>query len=128
MKYRLSIFVALVGIGVLFVFSTGSALAHPGEEIQGYWLTTTSYRTGVAFWEPWWRPHYGAFFIGRTGRNQHYLGPGGDAATCGTGSGCISTWHWWGPALSTLLLDGTWYLSHADRRNPANYEAQMFID
>ncbi|GIK55866.1 MAG: hypothetical protein BroJett015_15290 [Chloroflexota bacterium] len=74
MKYKLSIFVALVGIGVLFVFSTGSALAHPGEEVQGYWLTTTAYTTGAAFYDPWWRPHYGAFFIGSTGKNQHYLG------------------------------------------------------
>lgn len=94
---------------------------------QGVYRSTLAYDVKIAYWTGI-EPHYGAFFTGGWGTNQHYLGPGGDSATCSSGSGCISSWSWWGPSLSTLLVDKTWYFSDSDHRDESNYQADLYYD
>jgi hypothetical protein len=101
---------------------------------DGFWSTTRAYQVAWAFNDPFWVPHYGAWFSGSNGYNQHYLGPGGDAATCNSGSGCISSWNWWGSYYAVLLLPKCWLYSSCiggqipDRWNPNYYQATMWID
>lgn len=105
------------------VFATGIPTAP-----EGTWLTTTAYQTGVAFsTNGGLNPHYGAFFIGGWGQNQHYLGTGGDADTCNSGSGCINVWNWWGPSLSVLLIPKFWWVADWRHKLASNYQAQMYI-
>lgn len=125
MKYKILFLIAFGVIATLIIPQASFALSQEAE-IQSYRQNVIAYRVNVAFVDT--RPHYGAFFTGSDGRNQHYLGPGGDAATCSSGSGCISTWHWWGPATSTLLVDFSWYWSHSDHRNKNNYQANMLFN
>jgi len=113
-----------------FAFSVTIPTLLVAEDVspQGVYRTTTAYRVGVAFWTQGINPHYGAFFSGGWGRNQHYRGPGGDAATCSSGSGCIGGWNWHGAALSTLLIPKLWYFSGSAQRTASNYQADMFYD
>jgi hypothetical protein len=69
--------------------------ANPTPQPQGgYWLIT-AWKVDIVFHDPWWEPHYAAWFWSPyCGSPQHYLGPGGDAATCQSSHGCISTWDW----------------------------------
>lgn len=64
-----------------------------------------------------------------SGNNQHYIGPGGDAATCGSSHGCIGSWTWWmnpsyGP--SKLGIPKTFLLLDQDRWNGSNYQANVW--
>jgi len=97
---------------------------------NGFWTTTTAYQVAVAYWVGI-EPHYGAFFSGGYGYNQHYLGPGGDAATCGSSSGCISNWNWWGNDFSVLLVPKSGWLwaelPGGPRWQGYNYQATVFI-
>lgn len=88
------------------------------------WLTATVNssleRSGVHFLAVW---NLGS------GNNQHYIGPGGDAATCSSSHGCIGSWTWWmnptyGP--SKLGIPKTFLLLNPDRRNGLNYQANVW--
>ena len=85
-----------------------------------------AYTTGV-------EPHFAAFFnTGRNGTNQHYLGPGGDDATCSSSAGCIRNWNWWGDNLSKLLVPKSgWLLNDppwGSRWQGSNYQADLWYD
>lgn len=85
----------------------------------------------VAYWVGL-EPHYGAFFSGANGYNQHYLGTGGDSATCNSSAGCIGNWNWWGDDLNVLLVPkGGWLLTDppwGEKWQGSNYQATMWID
>lgn len=113
--------------------STGAgaiALEPPPPQPTGVWATIRAYDLRVAYWTGI-EPHYGAFFSGSYGRDQHYLGPGGDPATCGSSSGCISAWNWWGTWYSVLLVPkGGWLwteLPSGPKWQPSNYQATLWI-
>lgn len=90
------------------------------------WYTTTAYEISVAFWTGI-EPHYGAFFSGDYGYNQHFLGTGGDQATAPYDGG-IANWNWWpDPYFYGLLLPKTWLaLGPADSWTASNYQATVF--
>lgn len=96
----------------------------------GFWATIRAYDLRVAYWTGI-EPHYGAFFQGAWGRDQHYLGPGGDASTCGSSSGCIWSWNWWGDWGAVLLVPKRGWLwaepPGGPRWQPANYQATLWI-
>lgn len=113
-------------VGVLLALKAGTQPPRPQ-----WWGTVTASYIAVAFWTgP--EPHFGAFFLGRWGHNQHYLGPGGDAATCGSSAGCISNWNWWGADRNVLLLPKWGWLwtepPWGPKWQPAHYQAQVWID
>lgn len=112
------------------------ALASPVGP-TGFWATIRAYKVDEAF-RTGIEPHYGAFFQGAWGRNQHYLGPGGDDATCSSSKGCIRYWDWWGPWSAVLLLPKKGWLwcqaccpydpNCVARWRPENYLATLWIN
>ena len=105
--------------------------AYPPE--PDLWVTTTAYTVQWAFNDPPWEPHYGAFFNGSSCHNQHYLGPGGDEATCS--QGCIQNWNWWGGDRNVLLLPKCWLYAWLCILNPiserwqgSSYQASCWIN
>jgi hypothetical protein len=72
--------------------------------------------------------HYGAFFSGKEGYWQHYLGPGGDAATAYAGGG-IANWNWWGTNFNVLLCPRTWlfFPNQAVKWLGSNYQANFQV-
>jgi len=127
-KYKM-----FIGAILLLLLSTSQAWAAPPTPPQpeGFWRTTTAYKVDIAYWIGI-EPHYGAFFSGSYGYNQHYLGPGGDAATCGSSSGCISNWNWWGSYRNVLLVPkGGWLWAEppwGPRWQGYNYQATLWLD
>jgi hypothetical protein len=65
----------------------------------GHW--STAYKVDVAFWEPWYNPHYGAFHNGSYGTWQYFDGPSGSHPDYGS-------WDWWGGSRDVLLLEKSW--------------------
>ncbi len=109
-------------LALLMSAGPGVALAQP---LQG-WITTTAYDVGYSHWDG--GPHYAAFFSGDHGKNQHFLGTGGDAATAPY-SGGIAAWDWYPPTWqSRLLLPKTWLVAEAWRGAwvADNYLATVF--
>lgn len=137
MRY-FKLFAVLVLLGLAMNFTPiGAKAAEPSGPVAplGWWTTTRAYKVDHVFDDPPFVPHYGALFNGTHGYNQHYLGPGGDAATCNSGSGCISAWNWWGTEGDVLLLPKCWLFSTLcvsgqipDHWNAQNYQATMFFD
>lgn len=74
------------------------------------------YKCDLAFWDPWYEPHYGAFFGGVMGYGQRYI-PGGAPG--------IENWNWWGYQYNVLLIPKTWYWSAPAHRTPSNYDAML---
>lgn len=66
----------------------------------------TAYQVGVAFYSPWYNPHYGAFFAGSNGRNQYFTGSSGQPSG-------YTSWNWWGSSSSVLLLEKTWLFAYS---------------
>lgn len=108
-------------------------------EPLGYWVTHTAYKVAKTFQDPPLFWHFGAWFSGMNCYNQHYLGPGGDSATCtypNCGDHCcISTWDWWGDYHAVLLLPHCWLYSTAcitgkisARWEPNNYQATCYMN
>lgn len=118
-QYALPLLLAVIVFPTFFQ----TAWASP----QGLYRTKIAYKTDVAFYT-WGNPHYGAFFTGSNGRNQHYLGSGGDGATCGSNHGCIGTWNWHGNAVSTLIIPKSWYTTGFNAQNHLNYRADLWFD
>ncbi len=138
---KLRLFFVLVLVTLLMSVSLPSAMAEETTPLSasdvtppqpyGFWTTATAYTVSTAYLVGL-EPHYGAFFSGGSGRNQHYLGPGGDSATCASSSGCIANWNWWGADLSVLLLPKSgWLLTEVPWVGPKwqgyNYQATIFI-
>ncbi len=67
----------------------------------GWWSWSTAYNVAFTHWDPWYEPHYGAYFSGCYGRNQYFTGPSGAPADYGS-------WNWWGNCYGVLLLNKTW--------------------
>ena len=114
-----SVFVLLASAVLLM---PTASLARP---LQG-WFTTTAYQVAYSHWD--WGPHYAAFFNGDYGRNQHFLGTGGDAATAPY-SGGIAAWDWYPPTWqSRLLTPRTWLIEQSWRGTwvGSNYQATVF--
>jgi len=101
-----------------------ASLARP---LQG-WFTTTAYKVDHSHYDPWPIPHYAAFFNGDYGKNQHFLGTGGDAATAPY-SGGIAAWHWYPPTYQSRLLTPKSWLFDEEWRGTwvgSNYQATVF--
>ena len=119
------------GVIVMILFLTlwgGLALPATTEAapLSGFWSTTTANSVGYAFWDG--GPHYGAFFSGQNGYNQHFLGPGGDGATSCC-SGGITNWNWWGSSLNVLLVPKTWYFGlYSGAGTASNYQATLYFN
>lgn len=138
MNIKLKIFVLL--LAALLLAGQGAFVSAQEEgppnrltlEQPEIWMTTTAYGLGVVFWNPWYEPHYGAAFNGSNGHSQHYLGPGGDSATCGSSAGCISNWNWWGSSLNVLLVPKSGWLWNSPCCTPEwdhnNYQATLWVD
>lgn len=129
--------VKLLSIAVLLALlvsaAAGVALAQKPPPQPMWWGTVTAYAVKIAFCIYGVDCHYGAFFSGKYGHNQHYLGPGGDAATCQSSAGCISNWNWWGSDRNVLLLPRSWLFGElpwwwGPRWQPSNYQARVWID
>lgn len=105
------VLVLLCVMGGFFTQAAVAASEFSPPQPNAGWVTTRAvdFRTAYTIG---WEPHYGAFFPGSNGRNQHFLGSGGDAATCGSSSGCIGSWGWWGNYYHVLLVPkGNWLLN-----------------
>lgn len=106
--------------------------APQGPGLQGWWMTITAYKVSVAFWTGL-EPHFAAFFTdgSRNCVNPHYLGPGGDPATCESSAGCIENWDWWGSNYNRLLLPKKKWLAEqppwGDRWQGRNYQATCYF-
>lgn len=102
-----------------------------GLKPEGWWATVTAYQVAFTHFDPPWEPHYGAWFSSSalSCTNPHYLGPGGDAATCDYG--CISTWNWWGSPPVVLLTPKSWlnwpWTTSGPRWTGSNYQADCFF-
>lgn len=73
-------------------------------------------------------PHFLARWSnGRSGSNQHYVGSGGDGATCRSNHGCISSWTWWSSEnnYARLGIPKSFYLTSSSARNARNYFAYI---
>lgn len=97
-----------------------------------YWRVFTANSFGIVFWQ-YIEPHYGATFSGQNGYNPHFLGVGGDSATCGSSAGCIANWNWWGANYHVLLVPKNGWLSQqvpwvGDRWKAWNYQATVWIN
>lgn len=96
---------------------------------QASGFQTTAYQVAFTHWDPWYEPHYGAYFQGSYGSGHWFSGP----------SGNYSAPHWWGSTLYAALVNKTWlfatacntgwpsyqWITCADRSNPANHHAEM---
>jgi len=114
---------------LVFLLLVSAVLLTPvvslAQPLRG-WVTLRAYDVGYSHWD--WGPHYAAFFSGDYGRNQHFLGTGGDAATAPY-SGGIAAWDWYPPTWqSRLLLPKTWLIYEEWRGawEPNNYQATVF--
>jgi len=121
----------LLMVIALLIMASPQFIAASPPQPTGFWASLRAYDLRVAYWTGV-EPHYGAFFQGAYGRDQHYLGPGGDNATCGSSSGCISFWNWWGTYYSVLLVPkGGWLWTEppgGPKWQPSNYyQATMWI-
>lgn len=128
-KFILLIVVSLL-LGVLLTIHLfGNTTISKAAPLKGFWSTHTAYDHKVAFrTDGGTNPHFGAFFSGQNGYNQHYLGPGGDGATSGYDGG-ISNWNWWGNGLYVLLTPKTWVLFNPiEGQNPSNYQATLYMN
>jgi hypothetical protein len=115
----LSVFVLLAFVVAL---TPAVTLAHPSRG----WITMTAYAVALSHWDEG-LPHYVAYFSGDYGRNQHFLGTGGDAATAEFDGG-IAAWDWHPPtSRSRLLLPKMWLIRGAWRGAGvgANYQAEV---
>lgn len=126
---------ALMFFVLVGTFSSTGVLAQepsPAEPVSPqWWAMTTAYQVAYTFRDPWYEPHFGAWFDNVSCTNpRHYLGPGGDQATCEYG--CIWNWDWWtpdggAPPVVTLVpksfLDANW-----DRWQGSNYQATCWFD
>ncbi|MCX2728042.1 hypothetical protein OO015_11125 [Thermomicrobium sp. 4228-Ro] len=72
----------------------GIGLFPPLSVSAGSWVVASAYRVDEVTGSFCPFAEYGAFFPGQYGHDQHDVGPGGDAATCGSNHGCISQWNW----------------------------------
>lgn len=82
------------------------------EEVHaGFWAT--AYDVKFTHYDPWWQPHYGAYFSGAYGSSQYFTGNSGAPSDYGS-------WHWWGPELHVLLLSKTWLFAPACMTFPNN--------
>jgi hypothetical protein len=130
MKKYLLVKLALVLFLALFFTETSFASKNGSDRnIQSaYQVTGRALKIDVAYYTHWGtNPHHGAFFYGYNGSNQHYLGSGGDAATCSSNHGCINTWNWWSGSQNVLLLPKSWLHSYSARWNSSNYEATTWV-
>jgi hypothetical protein len=136
MKRMVFLLVFLVSALLVFAPYVQASASPTPPQPNGFWSTIRAYQVAWAFNDPPLVPHYGAWFSGSNGYNQHYFGPGGDNATClYSGSGCISTWNWWGPNYAVLLLPKCWLFSYfcvsgqiPERWNAFYYQATMWIN
>ena len=121
-KVKLAVVFTLLACAVLLMPAT--SLAKP---LMG-WYTTTAYDHGFSHYDPPFVPHYAAYFSGDYGKNQHFLGTGGDPATAPY-SGGIAAWNWYPPTWqSRLLTPKTWLVAEAWRGawTASNYQATVF--
>lgn len=134
MKKRHQLLAAAALVIMLMTTTLSQAVAEGRVDppLPDWWMTTTANKVDVAFWTGV-EPHYGAFFSGSNGYNQHYLGPGGDAETCSSSAGCISSWTWYPdnvrnilllPKAGRLLTEPPW----GPKWQASNYQATMWID
>lgn len=136
MKRTVSLLVFLMCVLLVFAPYVQASTSSAPPQPNGFWSTIRAYQVAWAFNDPPLVPHYGAWFSGSNGYNQHYFGPGGDNATClYSGSGCISTWNWWGPDYAVLLLPKCWLFAYfcvsgqiPERWNAFYYQATMWIN
>lgn len=111
--------ITTLGILVAIVLLVTSSVPAPAQvqrdvalgpaQPDGFWGTAYNYTVSTAFWANG-QPHYGAFFNGGYGHNQHYVKENGDPTTCASSSGCIGNWNWWGNTKSVLLLPKSGWL------------------
>ncbi len=119
-EVKLAVVFTLLACAVLLM--PAPSLAKP---LMG-WYTTTAYLHGYSHWDN--GPHYAAFFSGDYGKNQHFLGTGGDAATAPY-SGGIAAWDWYPPTWQSRLLTPKTWLIMEDWRGASvasNYQATVF--
>ncbi|MCX7623967.1 MAG: hypothetical protein RMK01_11605 [Thermomicrobium sp.] len=109
----------------------------PSVSVQaGSWVVTAAYRVDRVTGSVCPFAEYVAFFPGEYGHDQHFVGPGGDAATCSSNHGCTSQWNWTnsgGAVRNVLLLFKSWLFTvpclvqRSGAWTPANYRATMWI-
>lgn len=118
---RLTVAIALLLIG-LSLPATG--MTHP---LYAGPITSTL-PVSVAYTESNGVQHFGAFFYGKEGYWQHYLGPGGDTATAYAGGG-IANWNWWGTNYNVLLCPKTWlfFPNQTEKWYGHNYQANFQV-
>jgi hypothetical protein len=73
MKKNRGFILVLVALALLFV---GSETIWIRPVNAGYW--ETAYDVKKAYSDPWWNPHYGAFFNGTYGSQQYFTGDSGE--------------------------------------------------
>jgi hypothetical protein len=101
-----------------------------GASPEGWWGSANAYTIAFTHYDPWYMPHYGAWFGASYCYNQHYHGQGGDAQTSPYDGG-ISNWNWWGTYRNVLLLPKEWLLfgtPAAHVWNANNYSATCYYN
>lgn len=128
MKSVLCMFLALA-MSLSIAYGASAASSDGPAQPEGFWSTTQAYEVKTAYWVGL-EPHYGAFFNGLYGYGQHWLGAGGDAATCSSSGGCISGWNWWSGNGNVLLLPKIGWLFGGPSGvwTGSNYQATLYFN
>ncbi len=99
---------------------------------RAWYATATANDFKVHHWDPWYEPHYGAYFAGSYVSSITFLGSGGNTATCGSSAGCIANWNWLDNNSVLLVPKGNWLLAQVpwigDRWKAYNYQAEIWIN
>lgn len=95
--------------GRLFAFLTGAFLISLVCFVMAKPVSAdgweTAYQVAFTHWDPWYEPHYGAYFEGCNGSYQYFTGPSGAPPDYGS-------WDWWGTCYHVLLLSKSWLFAN----------------
>jgi hypothetical protein len=102
----------LLLIGVCSATSISAAPARQAIRIE-----MTAYKVALTHYEPWWEPHYGAWFGGYNCTNYRYVGPGSQPPAP----------DWWGNYHHVALLSKSWLAGNSNGWNASYHKATCYV-
>lgn len=122
--------VAMVAVSLTLIFGSVSVGA---QESQQDLVEPTALGWLYAYrWDIVWdcmEPHCLAVWRSGSCADPHYVGAGGDEATCSSNHGCISSWTWWATSPEGKLgVPKLWIAQDFfERYDVSNYKAWCYI-
>lgn len=100
-----------------------------GNSVASFWRHLTDQGQTCPAWSTAENCHHLATWTRPYGNSPHYIGSGGDNATCGSNHGCISQWTWWllTPE-SRLGVPKSFYFTGIGPMTASNYTASVWYD